>query len=134
MNRFELAGNLTRDAELKYTNSGLPVCTFSIAENYKKKVGDNYEDAVSYYDLVLFGKRGESLNQYLLKGTPLVAFGRMQQDRWENDGTKKSKIKLIVEDIKLMGGVQINNRQAPTGSDTETVSGAPTSFADEINF
>jgi len=110
MNRFELAGNLTRDAELKYTNSGLPVCTFSIAENYKKKAGENYEDAVSYYDLVLFGKRGESLNQYLLKGTPTVVFGRMQQDRWENEGAKKSKIKLVVEDVKLMGSGKQNNQ------------------------
>jgi len=104
MNRYQLIGRLTRDAELKYTNSGLAVCNFSVADNYKKKVGDNYEDAVSYFDITIFGKKAESLNQYLLKGSQVAIFGELQQDRYEKDGQKRSKVKLVFRDLQFLGG------------------------------
>lgn len=97
-------GNLTRDAELKYTNSGLAICKFSVAVNDRVKRGDDWQDEVSYFEMTMFGKRGESLNQYLVKGTPVALDCKAKQDRWEQEGQKRTKITFIADDIKLLGG------------------------------
>jgi single-strand DNA-binding protein len=75
LNRVTLVGRLTRDAELKYTNSGLAVAKLSIAVNRRKRSGDNWTDEVSYFDITLWGKVAESLNQYLQKGKQIAVDG-----------------------------------------------------------
>ena len=104
VNYVIIIGRLTRDAELKYTNSGLAVSSFSLAVNRRKRSGDNWEDEVSFFDLALFGKRAESLNQYLTKGQQVAVEGSLTQDRWEQDGSKRSKVKIIANNIQLLGG------------------------------
>ncbi|MDC7225643.1 MAG: single-stranded DNA-binding protein [Spirochaetales bacterium] len=104
VNYVIIIGRLTRDAELKYTNSGLAVSSFSLAVNRRKRSGDNWEDEVSFFDLALFGKRAESLNQYLTKGQQVAVEGSLTQDRWEQDGQKRSKVKIIANNIQLLGG------------------------------
>ncbi len=104
VNYVIIIGRLTRDAELKYTNSGLAVSSFSLAVNRRKRSGDNWEDEVSFFDLALFGKRAESLNQYLTKGQQVAVEGSLTQDRWEQDGNKRSKVKIIADNIQLLGG------------------------------
>jgi single-strand DNA-binding protein len=104
VNYVIIIGRLTRDAELKYTNSGLAVSSFSLAVNRRKRSGENWEDEVSFFDLALFGKRAESLNQYLTKGQQVAVEGTLSQDRWEQDGNKKSKVKIIANNIQLLGG------------------------------
>ena len=104
VNYVIIIGRLTRDAELKYTNSGLAVSSFSLAVNRRKRSGDNWEDEVSFFDLALFGKRAESLNQYLTKGQQVAVEGSLTQDRWEQDGNKRSKVKIIANNIQLLGG------------------------------
>ena len=130
MNRFEVIGRLTRNAELKFSNSGLPISTFAIAENTKVKGVDE----VSYYDMVSFGKYAETMNPYLNKGTEIVVFGKFKQDRFEKDGVKRSKIKFLAEHIHLCGGVQHNN-QAVTGNTVninqqDHIQSTPTGFAE----
>ena len=104
VNYVILIGRLTRDAELKYTNSGLAVSSFSLAVNRRKRSGDNWEEEVSFFDLALFGKRAESINQYLTKGQQVAVEGSLSQDRWEQDGSKRSKVKIIANNIQLLGG------------------------------
>ena len=104
INYVIIIGRLTRDAELKYTNSGLAVSSFSLAVNRRKRSGDNWEDEVSFFDLALFGKRAEALNQYLTKGQQVAVEGSLTQDRWEQDGNKRSKVKIIANNIQLLGG------------------------------
>jgi single-strand DNA-binding protein len=104
VNYIIIIGRLTRDAELKYTNSGLAVSSFSVAVNRRKKSGDNWEDEVSFFDSSLFGKRAESLNQYLAKGQQVAIEGSLVQDRWEQEGQKRSKIKIFANNIQLLGG------------------------------
>lgn len=104
VNYVVIIGRLTRDAELKYTNSGLAVSSFSLAVNRRKRSGDSWEDEVSFFDLALFGKRAESLNQYLTKGQQVAVEGSLSQDRWEQDGNKRSKVKIIANNIQLLGG------------------------------
>ena len=82
INKWIGVGRLTRDAELSYTNSGTALCKFSIAVNRRKKQGDQWVDEASFFDIILWGKRGESLNQYLTRGTQLAVEGSLHQERW----------------------------------------------------
>jgi len=104
LNHVVLIGRLTRDAELKYTAGGQAVCKFSIAVNRRKKNGDQWEDEANYFDIVLWGKQGESLQAYLVKGKMVGIDGELRQDRWQQDGQNRSKIEIIANYIQLLGG------------------------------
>jgi len=104
INSVVLVGRLTRDADLNYTNSGTPVSKFSLAVNRKKRSGDSWIDEVSFFDIVLWGKLGESLQQYLLKGKQVCVQGELKQDRWEKDGHARSKVGITATGVQLLGG------------------------------
>lgn|SRR5512133_1111895 len=104
MNCVNLIGRLTRDAELKYTSGGLAISRFSIAVNRRKKNGDTWEDEASFFDVTLFGKSAESVNQYLTKGKQVAIKGELHQDRWEQEGQARSKVGIIAESVQLLGG------------------------------
>jgi len=104
INRVILVGRLTRDAELKYTTSGQAVCKFSVAVNRRRKNGDQWEDEANYFDVVLWGRQGEALNQYLTKGKSVGVDGELRQDRWQQDGQNRSKIEIVAGNIQLLGG------------------------------
>ncbi|MCL2204974.1 MAG: single-stranded DNA-binding protein [Treponema sp.] len=104
INHVVLVGRLTRDAELKYTTSGQAVCKFSIAINRRRKNGDQWEDEANFFDVVLWGKQGEALNQYLLKGKQIGVDGELRQDRWQQDGQNRSRIEIVANNIQLLGG------------------------------
>ena len=104
INHVVLIGRLTRDAELKYTAGGQAVCKFSIAVNRRKKNGDQWEDEANFFDIVLWGKQGESLQTYLVKGKMIGVDGELRQDRWQQDGQNRSKVEIIANYIQLLGG------------------------------
>lgn len=104
INIVVLVGRLTRDAELRYTNSGIAVCKFSLAVNRKKRSGDNWEDEVSFIDIVLWGKQGEALSRYLEKGKQVSVSGELRQSRWEQDGQSRSRMEVAANNVQLLGG------------------------------
>jgi single-strand DNA-binding protein len=104
INHVVLVGRLTRDAELKYTANGQAVCKFSIAVNRRRKNGDQWEDEANYFDIVLWGRQGEALNQYMLKGKSVGVEGELKQDRWQQDGQNRSKVEIVANNIQLFGG------------------------------
>ena len=104
INLVVLVGRLTRDAELKYTTGGQAVCKFSVAVNRRRKNGEQWEDEANYFDVVLWGRQGESLNQYLLKGKTVGVEGELRQDRWQQDGQNRSKVEIVANSIQLLGG------------------------------
>lgn len=104
INKVMLVGRLTRDAELMYTNSGYPLCKFSLAVNRRRKQGEQWVDEANFFDLNLWGRRGEALNTYLTKGTQIAVEGQLKQDRWEQDGMKRSKVTIEASNIQLLGG------------------------------
>jgi len=104
INHVVLIGRLTRDAEIKYTSGGQAVCKFSIAVNRRKKNGDNWEDEANFFDIVLWGKQGESLQSYLVKGKMIGVDGELRQDRWQQDGQNRSKVEIIANYVQLLGG------------------------------
>lgn len=101
-----LVGRLTRDAELKYTNSGQAVCHFSVATSSRRKKGDQWVDEASFWDIDLWGKQGESINQYLTKGKLVAVEGSMRQDRWEQDGQSRMKVIVNANTVQLLGSGQ----------------------------
>jgi single-strand DNA-binding protein len=103
-----LVGRLTRDAELKYTNNGQPVCHFSVATGSRRKKGDQWVDESSFWDVDLWGKQAETLNQYLTKGKLVAVEGTMRQDRWEQDGQARMKVIISANTVQLLGGGQGN--------------------------
>jgi single-strand DNA-binding protein len=112
-NRVILAGNLTRDPELRYTPNGTAVAKFSIAVNRKYK--ENEE--TSFFDIVYFGKPAEIIAEYMKKGRPLLVEGRLQQNRWEtDDGQKRSKIEVVGENFQFLGGRDQDSSRSGSGS------------------
>ena len=141
-NQVTIIGRLTRDAELKYTNSGLAISNFSIAMSKSIKQGDKWEDATIFInDLALFGKRAEGLNQYLSKGQQVAIEGSLDVDTWEQDGKNRSRLKVHVNNIQLLGGKRDNhNSGQPAGGQNNNTGGGYESqnnqqdFEDEILF
>lgn len=104
INQVTLIGRLTRDAELKYTNTGFAIGKLSLAVNYRIKKEDTWQDEVSFFNAVLFGKTAESIHQYLVKGKQIGIQGTLRQNRWEQDGQPRSKVEVVINNIQLLGG------------------------------
>jgi single-strand DNA-binding protein len=104
INHVVLVGRLTRDAELKSIASGQVVCKFSIAVNRRRKNGEQWEDEPNFFDVVVWGRQGESLHQYLIKGKLVGVDGELRQDRWQQDGQNRSKVEIVANYLQLLGG------------------------------
>ena len=104
INRVTLVGRLTRDAELKSIASGQSVCKFSLAVNRQRKVGDQWEEEANFFDVVLWGRRGEAVHPYLTKGKMIGVDGELKQDRWQQDGQNRSKVEIVAGNIQFLGG------------------------------
>jgi len=139
-----LVGRLTRDSELKYLPNGSPVCSFSVATSSRKKKGDQWIDEASFWDIELWGKQAESLQQYLVKGKQVAIEGSMRQDRWEKDGQPRMKVVVNAQTVQLLGGgqdkqpsKQETRRQSPFADgkqETPRVGAPADGFTDTIPF
>ncbi len=99
-NKVILAGNLTRDPELRYTPKGTAVAQITLAVNrtWKSETGESKEE-VSFVDVDIWGRQAEVIAQYMRKGRPLLVEGHLKQDKWEDKTThqKQSKLKVVLE-------------------------------------
>ena len=112
LNTVGLVGRLTRPCENRFTNSGFCITTFSLAVNRKKKAQDgSWQDRASYFDIKILGKMGEALGQYLVKGQQVSVQGYLDQETWETNGQKRSKVVIIAESVSLLGSKPQTNRQ-----------------------
>jgi single-strand DNA-binding protein len=107
-NHVVLVGRLVRDAEIKYTANAKPVSKFTIASNESRKTGDGWERRANYFEVSLWGQLGESLNPYLRKGKQVAISGKLEQERWDQDGYNRSKITVIASTVQLLGGTADN--------------------------
>jgi len=101
-NRVVLMGNIVQDFELRHTPAGTAVTDVCLAVNDRRKVGDTWEDEVSYIDVTLWGRTAEITHQYLAKGSPILVEGRLKLDTWESEGEKRRKLKVVGERMQMM--------------------------------
>jgi single-strand DNA-binding protein len=102
-NRVVLAGNLTRDPELRFTSNGVPVCSFSIAVNRVR----SKEEAVDFFNVSAWRELGETVANYKKKGDPILVEGRLQYRTWEaQDGTKRSAVDVVADGVQFLGRSQ----------------------------
>ncbi len=100
-NSVTVIGNLTREPELRYTPSGAAVVKFGIAVNrsYNNRNGDKVEQT-DFFDVTAWRELGENVAESLTVGSRVIVTGRLQQDRWENDGgEKRSKIFIVADEV-----------------------------------
>lgn len=105
INRVIVSGNLTRDPEVRTTASGNPVMGFGIAVNDRRKNSQTgeWEDYPNFIDCTMFGARAQSVSRFLTKGSKVAIEGKLRWSQWEtNEGQKRSKIEVIVDEIEFM--------------------------------
>ena len=103
INSVTVCGNLTRDAELNYTQGGTPVLKVGIAVNERVKDGDEWTDRANFFDAVMYGNRAEKLAAHLGKGNKVGITGKLRQERWQaQDGGNRSRVVIIVDDFEFM--------------------------------
>jgi len=103
-NRVILLGNLTRDVEVRYLQSGTAVADVGMAVNDRRK-GQNGEwvEETTFVEVTLWGRTAEVAGEYLSKGSPLLVEGRLKYDTWEKDGQKRSKLSVVCERMQMVG-------------------------------
>lgn len=133
-----IAGNLTKDPELRTTGGGTTVVELSVAVNKRRKIADGeYEETVSFFDAKVFGAFAELVARKLQKGDLVTLNGRLEQSRWEaQDGTKRSKVELIVNEVSSQG--MFRSKDDETAPAEAEAAGATTTAAtaadDDIPF
>ena len=107
VNKVILVGNCTRDPEVRYTPKGTAVTDLGLAMNrYYSSDGGEKREETTFVDVTLWGRQAEVASEYLKKGRPVYIEGRLQMDSWEdkNSGQKRSKLKVVGEQMQLLGG------------------------------
>ena len=120
-NKVILAGNLTRDPELRYTPKGTAVAKIGLAVN-RTWVGEDgvKKEEVNFIDVEAWGRQAEVIGQYMKKGRPLLIEGRLKLDTWEDKNTKQkmSKLKVVLESFSFIdsnrGDTEQTGRPAPS--------------------
>ena len=161
INRVIISGNLTRDPELRRTQSGMAIMSFGVAVNDRRRnqqTGE-WEDYANFVDCTMFGNRAESLLNFLSKGTKVAIEGKLRWSQWERDGQKRSKLEVIVDELEFMssrdrqqgggyqggyqngyqGGYQADNggyqaAPAPAASPAPSIDASSSVYDDDIPF
>lgn len=121
LNKVMLIGTLTRDPDLKHTQSGMAIADMGLAINRKTKE----REETTFVDVTLWGRQAELAGQYLRKGRPVYIEGRLQLDSWEDrqSGQKRTKLKVIGESLQFLQsnkqGGQSNVGRAPVHAGAE---------------
>lgn len=102
-NRVILLGNVTRDIEIKYLQSGMAVAEIGLAVNDRRKdQNGQWIEETTFVDVTLWGRTAEVAGEYLGKGAPVLIEGRLKLDSWEKDGQKRSKLRVVGEKMQLI--------------------------------
>ncbi len=129
LNKVTLIGNLGKDPELKYTNTGVAVATFSLAtsDSWKDQEG-NMQERTEWHNIVAWRKLAEICGQYLKKGSQVYIEGKIQTRSYEKDGVKKYMTEIIADQLLMLGG---GGRQQTDSSDAPMPEQAPMPSKDE---
>jgi len=143
INRVVLVGNLTKDPELRHTQSGTAVCKLRLAVNTRRKdETGQWTDKPNYFDVTVWGNQGESCAQYLAKGRPVAVDGRLDWREWDaQDGTKRQAVEIIADSVQFLGSRQDGEgggggqpQFVPSGAQTENADFGSQAADDDIPF
>ena len=133
-NKVILAGNLTRDPEMRYTPKGTAVARFGLAinRNWKNENGEAQSE-VTFVDVDAFGRQAEVICQYMKKGRPLLMEGRLKFDQWEDKNThqKQSKLRVVLESFSFIDSRPAEGGAATAQSSATRTAAAPASAGPE---
>ena len=115
MNKAIIIGCLTRDIELRYTQSQMAIGKTAIAVTRKYTLNGEKREETCFIDLTFFGKQAEIANQYLGKGSKLAVEGYLKFEQWQdNNGQNRSKHSIAVESMEMLGQAQNNTQNGHT--------------------
>jgi len=122
-NKVVLVGNVTRDPEVRYIQSGTAVTDLGLAVNDRRKTATGeWVEETTFVDVTLWGRTAEVAGEYVTKGSPLLIEGRLKLDTWEKDGKKNSKLRVVCERMQLLGAKGEGGRgkgRPPSGQPAE---------------
>lgn len=116
INACFIGGRLTRDPDLKYTQSSRAVCNFTIANNTKYKDGNGaWQEEVNYVDCVAWAKTAEAVGEYLKKGSPVIVQGSLKYESWKAKDTNenRNKLKLVASRVHFVPSVKPTEEGVP---------------------
>ena len=130
LNQIIISGNICHDiGERDIQKVGETTkLTVSIATNKSVKQNGEWKNKASFFEVVMWGKLADNLRKYFVKGKGIAVVGTLDQDRWEKDGQKKSKIYITANEVKLLGGKAENESHAQSNNDLgfpEDIPGEP---------
>jgi single-strand DNA-binding protein len=125
VNKVMLLGHVGRDPEIRVTQGGISIATFSLATSERRKVNDEWQDATEWHNVKAFGKTAEIIRDYVQKGSKLFLEGRLQTESWDDkeSGAKRYKTVIVINEITLTSRSQESEsrgdqRSAPDDSDS----------------
>lgn len=139
-NNVELVGNLTRDHELRFTPSGQQVAQFGLAVNrrWRNRQTDEWEEQVSFFDVVCWGDLAENVCESLTKGTRVMVTGRLDQRSWTTEqGDKRSKVEVVADEVgpslrwATAEVTKVERRTGGGGGSDAPPPSAPPAYSDE---
>ena len=134
VNKVILIGRTTHEIDERsfgYTTGGTARLNISIAVNRREKRNGEWADRVSYFDVTIWGKTAENIKSYLHKGKQVAVEGYLDQQRWEKDGQKYSKVCIIADNVQLLGG---KNEGAPQQAQGYNDAGSGDDFPEDVPF
>ena len=126
LNRVTIMGRLTKDPELRRTNTGKPVVSFSVA------VDRTFGEGTDFFDCVAWSKTGEFVDSYFTKGKMIAVDGRLQTRTWEKDGRKCKAVEIIVEQAHFCGSKSDDNSAPARPVDVAPARPVDVEFTEEI--
>lgn len=136
INHLTIIGRTTREIgerDFTYTPNGTARLNLSIAVNRSEKRGGEWADKASFFDVTVWGKTAENIKPYLFKGKQIAVDGYLDQQRWEKDGQKFSRVCIIASQVQLLGGKDANGAQgAPQQAGAYSDAGNGDDFPEDI--
>lgn len=132
INRVVLIGRLTHDPELRGLPSGTVVCSLRIACNTSRKTDEgNYEDRPNYFNVSIFGARGESVSRYMSKGRRIAVDGHLEWREWETaEGTRRQAVEIVAETVQFLDGPSEQSRRDDTPDSDVDSEGSPDDYTE----
>jgi single-strand DNA-binding protein len=120
LNHSTLVGRLVRDPEVRYSASGVAIAKISVANNDAVKKDNQWQDEVSYFDVVIFGNQAVNCEKYLKKGSQVAIEGRLKQNRWvdQASGQNRSKVEIVASSVQFLTVKE--GSQAPVGTNSNS--------------